>query len=139
MEFDYRDYTVPFYFAPVSSILGITIIVTDHTTLGIYNVDTIGLQARLIGLFFLFYSGILLFYVFYKIPKSIGEGKIKKILVRFVKSPFLYIWILTIFLDLYTEYTGAGKIITFVMLIICYIFQRKFNKAMIDIYKSKNQ
>lgn len=131
----YRDYIIPFYFAPMISVSGVDSIITGHASLGFFYLDTVGIQARLIGITALAFTCIVIYFVFYQIPKSLGKGKIREILIKFVKSPFLYAWILAIVTDLYAEYMHKGVILYFFMLIICFIFQRRFNKAMIEIYE----
>jgi len=70
MDINYMDYIFPSYSAPLLSSFGINLIIKGHTTLGIYNIHTYGIQARLIGLFFLFFFNFPILSLFYSNTKK---------------------------------------------------------------------
>jgi len=130
----YTDYIFPSYGAPFVSSFGMKIFVTGFTTLGPFHLETVGIQARLIGLFFLLFSFLLVYHLLIQIPKSMGQGKVKEILGIFFVSPFFIAWIACVFVNLFSEFLPYGMLSFLGMLIVCFYFQRKFNKKLIEIY-----
>ena len=134
MKINYSDYTVPFYSAPLLSSYGINLLINGQTKLGIFNLPTEGVQARLIGLIFLVFPILLIYYLFIQIPRSIGKGKIREIACRFLKSAFLFTWICCIVIEILSDYFEYGTVLFFAILVICFLFQKDFNEELIEIY-----
>jgi hypothetical protein len=137
MDINYMDYIFPSYSAPLLSSFGINLIIKGHTTLGIYNIHTYGIQARLIGLFFLFFSILLFYHLFNQIPNSIKKGKVRIILGNFLLSPFFIIWVCCILMKIFSSYFQYGTLLFILSLVLCFYFQFKFNKKLLEIYNKQ--
>lgn len=128
----YTDYIFPSYGAPFVSSFGTKIFLTGFTTLGPFHLETEGIQARLIGLLFLFFSFLLVYHLLIQIPRR--RGQVKQILGIFFRSPFFITWVACVFVNLFSEFLPYGMLCFFGMMIVCFYFQRKFNKQLIEIY-----
>ena len=131
---NYKEQIFSSYSSPLISSGAIKMMVSEETNLGAFNVHTTGPQALLIGFFFLVLSFITFYYLLIKIPKNIGENKVQEILGIFFKSPFFITWMMCIFFSIFNELIPLGTFIFLGMLIVCFYFQRKFNKKLIEIY-----
>ena len=134
MNLNYKDYTGPFYVAPLSSSYGLYILISGHTNLGIFSLPTDGIQARLIGLIFLAFPLLLAYHLFFQIPQSLGKGKVSEIIRKFFIKPFFYTWCFCILLKFLSDYFQYGTLLFFGMIIICFFFQKDFNEEIIEIY-----
>ena len=134
MKFNYIDYIFPSYSAPFISSYGIRLIFEGRTNLGIYNIDTVGMQARLIGLFCLFFSILLFYHLLIQIPKSIDKHRVREALVEFLFSPFFIAWICCVILKVFRVYFPHGTLLFISMIAICFYYQIKFNKKLLEIY-----
>jgi len=132
---DFKEYIFVSYAVPFLSSDAIKVVITGYTKLGPFKVDAIGIQARFIGLWFLFFSLIIMYFVLIKIPKSIEAGKVRECINIFILSPFFITWILCIILKIFEEYLQYGTLLFFLMIIICFFFQLKFNKILLSIYE----
>ncbi len=94
MELDFMDFIFPSYSVPFIRSCSINILIKGHTNLGAFNIDTTGIQARLIGLFFIFFS-----------------------------SPFLIAWIACIIFKFYSECFQYGIVLFIFLIIVCFYFQ----------------
>lgn len=134
---DYSDYIFASYIVPVMSSDGIKTIITGYTKLGPFNVDAVGFQARLIGLWFLTMALIIMYFILYKIPKSIDKEKVKRILKLFFNSGFFILWISCIISFVTSNFLPYGNLLFVSVLIICFFFQKLFNKKVIQIYNEQ--
>lgn len=131
---DYKDHIFGSYVVPFMCSDGINSIITGYTILGPFKVDAVGIQARLIGLFFLVLSFIFMYDVLIRIPNKIGEGKSKKILGLFFVSPFFITMICCVILNVLSELLPFGTFLFVIMLLVCFYYQMKFNLKLTEIY-----
>lgn len=131
---NYNNYIMGSYCFPFISSLGIKIILNGHVILSTYNVDAVGIQARLIGVWLFVFSLIILYFVLIAIPKSISKERVKEVLCAFFKSPFFISWLVCLILIILSKTLKYPALISFGMLIICFLFQLSLNKKIVQIY-----
>lgn len=131
---NYNNFILGSYCFPFISMLSVKIIANGHVNLSTYDIDAVGIQARLIGGWLLILSFIIQYFVLIAIPKNFGKEKVKEVLSIFFKSPFLIVWILFLIFTIYNESFKYPALTNFGMLIICFIFQIMLNKKIVQIY-----
>ncbi len=132
---NYNNYILGSYCFPFISMLSVKIISNGHIILNTYNIDVIGIQARLIGGWLFILSLIIQYFVLIAIPKNFGKEKVKEVLNNFIKSPFLMAWIVFIVLTIFSDSLKYPALTNFGMLIICFLFQLSLNKKIVRIYQ----
>ena len=131
-QFIFFFYLIPFFYG-----MSIMIILQGSFTHFSTKLHFIGLQARLIGLFFFMASSYVLYVLLYKYPRRIGGvSSIKSIYSSLCKSPFVLIFIISIISPSVLRYflDDYWRIPYFIVLLACYFIQRKFVIVLKNIY-----
>lgn len=130
---DFIESSILSYFSPL--IIGVAIDTLFKGTFysGVYSFSINGLAAYVFACIVLVFGFSVLYNIFISIPKKYGGWqKVNEIMKFLIASPFLYIFIITIFIKtvlnlLAIQYIPIYYIIT---LIICLIFQIRFNRKL---------
>lgn len=129
---NFVDDIFAFYGIPILSQFSLISIITGESKWGPYKECLNHIQVRLIGLFALLICIIITYNVLIKWPKECGgTQKVKVVMKEFFTSIFLLVWILLIIVSfIYEIYKSFYlKILYFIMLGICFYFQREFIKT----------
>lgn len=132
------EYIVVSYFIPFISCDSMVMMISGVSTWGPYNILVKGLQTRILGLLIFIFVAYIFYIILNKWPKSLGGNTLKVVVLKiFLKSPFLYFWILSAVILVISEFDKLKylRYIYFLIIILVAYFQYVLINKIINIIK----